>query len=194
MKTIQLFIIVLFSISSLSKIYSQKATPKNLIVYKTYEDYTSNSGINLGIISALRNSDMGGNKIFVKDENNKEIKININQYWGFSVNNFIFRMNKNSVLIPMLVLKNNEKIFYGDGYLYISKIVFNNDNGSTFIKSDGVFYSDDLNSKVFEITKIIKNEKDNPKLVDFIECIKQGKERYGAQSKLNGYLKCVNDL
>ncbi len=91
----------------------------------------------------------------------------------------------------MLVLNGKEKVFYVDGYLYMDKAIYNENSGSTFRDSDGVFYSDDLNSEVFEITKIISKEKNNPNLKDLIECIKDAKSRAGVQSKFNGYMECI---
>ena len=68
-------------------------------------------------------------------------------------------------------------------------ICYNEDNGSSFRDSDGIFYSDSINSKIFEISKFISNEKSNPKYKNLIECFKKAKKRYGVQSKFNGYLK-----
>lgn len=49
-----------------------------------------------------------------------------------------------------------------------------------------------INSKVFEITKIIKNEENNPELSSLIKCIKKGKERIGGYQVLfNSYYDCV---
>ncbi len=189
MKTIQFSLILFFTIS-LSNIYCQNVSEKSLIVYKTYEDFMNNTGLNLGTITNYVSGTWGDNKIVIK-RGNKEDKINMNQYWGFRVDDYIFRMNKDGIKLPLLVLKKDEKIFYADGYLYYNKIMFDRDEGSSIRESDGYFYSDNLNSEVFEITKIIKNEKDNPKLKELIECIKKAKKRYGVQSKFNGYSECL---
>lgn len=186
---VKCFLVIFFLFLSTS--YGQNNSNKSLIVFKTYEDFVSNSGLNLGKISDYSYDNWGGNKIVVIKEDVEE-KININQYWGFSIDDNIFRMNKDGIRLPLLVLKKNEKIFYVDGYIYFDKIVFGK-NGYSIRESDGYFYSDNLNSEIFEITKIIKKEKDNPKLKDLIECIKKAKKRIGYQSKFNGYSKCLKE-
>lgn len=186
---IKYFLLIFFLFESV--FYCQDNSNKNLIIFKTYEDFESNSGLNLGKISDYSYDNWGGNKIFVIKEDVEE-KININQYWGFSIDDNTFRMNKNGIRLPLLVLKKDEKIFYVDGYVYFDKIVFGK-NGYSIRDSDGYYYSDNLNTEVFEITKIIKKEKNNPILKDLITCIKRSKKRAGYQSQFNGYIECLKD-
>ncbi|MBG6112143.1 hypothetical protein IWX84_003042 [Flavobacterium sp. CG_9.10] len=184
---IKYFLLIFFLFESV--LYCQDNSNKNLIIFKTYEDFVSNSGINLGIIVNYLCTDWGANKIVVKNGSQEE-KINMNKYWGFKIDNYIFRMNKDGLRLPLFVFKNNEKVFYIDGYINFDKIAFGSD-GYSIRESDGCFYSDNLNSEVFEITKIIKKEKYNPKLKDLITCIKRSKKRAGYQSQFNGYIECL---
>ena len=91
----------------------------------------------------------------------------------------------------MLIVKNEDKVFYLDGYLFLYRALYNDQDDSSFRSSDGCFYSDDLSSEVYEITKMIKKEKDNPQYKEMIECIKESKKRLGVQSQFNGYVKCI---
>lgn len=183
------FVIIFFLLES--TFYSQDNSNKNLIIFNTYEDFIGNSGINSGIVVNYLYTTWGVNKIVVKNGNSEE-KINMNKYWGFKIDNYIFRMNKDCKRLPLLIFKNDEKVFYIDGYINFNKIAFGSD-GYSIRESDGCFYSDNLNSEVFEITKIIKREKDNPRLKDLIACIRKSKKRAGYQSQFNGYMQCLKN-
>lgn len=181
-----LFSFVCFTASSQKKVSKHK-----LIVFNTYEDYLAEKGQDYGFVTGRGFPEGPGNKIFVLNGEKKDKGIKVDKVWGFQIGKYLFRMNQYTINLPMLVLYEKEKLFYIDGYLFLDKAMFDEDTGFSYRKSDGVFYSDNLNSEVFEISKMIKKEKDNPKLKEMIECLKDAKERVGIQSKYNGYVECI---
>lgn len=183
-------LLILFSVSKL--IAQNRVSEHQLIVYNTYEDFVADKGENYGFNTGTSNDSWGGNRIHVGDAQ-ADKAINTNNFWGYKIGDYLFRMNKYSLRVPMLVLNVKEKVFYVDGYVFLRKAIYNESGGSSFRESDGCFYSDDLNSEVFEITKLIKKEKDNPKLKEIIECLKDAKSRLGVQSKFNGYIACIQN-
>lgn len=183
--------LVLILIFSNNFFGQDKVSDKNLIVYKSSNDFLSKKGDDFGKILNASSNSWGGNAIYTVAADGKKITCHLNDFWGFSIGKYEFRMNKFSLRIPMWIIKNDEKFFYMDGYLILNKAMFGTDDDFSMRDSDGYFYSDDLDSKVYEITKIIHNEKDNIKLKDLIECIKIGKKRSGIQAKFNGYSKCI---
>jgi hypothetical protein len=188
MKNILFFIIIFLALNS----YSQELfhTEKKLIIYKTYSDFINKSGEDFGFIKMYGNAMFGGFAFdLVKD--NKEIKVKVNQYWGFSIGEYFFRMY-NSKKIPICIIKNQfDLFFYADGYLYFGIAIWDKDIGVTEENTDGYFYSQDLTSKVYEITDLSKIKNPSPELSTLIECINKGKKRYGDQAKLNSYTKCL---
>lgn len=182
--------LLLFCLAYITAFSQNKVSDKKLIVFNTYEDYVAKKGEDYGFITGKANDSWGGNKIYVGNAQ-KDKAINTNKFWGYQIGGYLFRMNTYSLRVPMLVLNGKEKVFYIDGYLFLDKAIYNEDAGRSFRDSDGCFYSDDLNSEVFEITKMISKEKNNPKLKDMIECLKDAKGRMGVQSKFNGYVECI---
>ena len=175
---------------------AQKVSDKHLIVFETYNDYKSGKGQDYGLITDHTNTSWGINEIFIDngltDRGKPKVKvIDTNKFWGYQIGNYLFRMNTYSLRVPMVVLNENKKVFYIDGYMLMNKAIFNEDGGNTFRESDGCFYSDDLNSQVYEITRMVRNEKDNPQLKEMIECIKEAKKRRGVQRQFDQYLECI---
>jgi len=164
---------------------------KKVYMYKTFDDFQSNNGEYVGDFSATKWNDWGSNKIYV-EKNSVETKINLNKYWGFKIDEYTFRMNENSPGIPLTVVNQKGFTFYCDGYIYLYMIQFNKNDGVSSRTKTPLFYSKTINSKVFEITKIIKNEENNPELSSLIKCIKKGRERIGGyQAQFNSYYDCV---
>lgn len=167
--------------------FSQK---NNLYVYETYQDYVSNNPIDCGLATGF--GEIFGFKYIMVKNDNKDKKIKINNKWGFKIGNFLFRFNEKEN-IPVSYLKNELGLyFYIDAEFTLSQAIWGFDySNSSDNKNDGYFYSNDLNSKIFEISKIVKIENPSTELKDFIECIKDAKERYGDQAKFNSYTKCI---
>ena len=182
--TLVLLIILCFSMNG-----QKKDLDKNVYMYKTIEDFNSQKGEFVGELSWFEWYGWGSSQLFLKN-NDVETKLNLNKYWGFKIGDYLFRMNNNSPKMPLCVVNTNEKVFYINGFFYLSIIRYGIP-GSSDRSENAVFYSDTIDSEIYAITKIINNEKDNPKLQELIECIKKGKKRYGAQSQFNAFSECL---
>jgi hypothetical protein len=183
-----ILVLILFITSDL--LFSQgRKLGDNLIVFYTYEDFISNKGKDCGVITKFYTSSWGENRITVENSGKEEV-INTNKLWGYKSGDYLYRMNKKKTRIPLLVYLVKDKVFYIDGTYRISEDKIMSSFASR--KTDGIFYSDNLNSEVFQITKLIKNEKNNSKYNFLIDCLKEAKKRYGINAKFNGYLKCIS--
>ncbi|MFG6686891.1 hypothetical protein ACGK9U_09940 [Mariniflexile sp. HNIBRBA6329] len=188
MKELILLVLALTSINVFCQ-DSNYQKSKELYIYNTYEDFKNKKDVYLGQISNFSWSSWGKNKLCAII-NSKEVKVNINKYWGFRLDDVFFRINKSSPRIPVLILGSSEKIFYIDGYFYLGEILSGSSSSSR--TTNALFYSDDFESKIIHIDKLPKYEKNNQSLSEIINCINKGKKRYGYQAKFNSYYKCID--
>jgi hypothetical protein len=185
-----LSLILLFFVNSVLS-QEDSISKYDLVLYETYDDFKQNKGINKGKMLTYQYSTWGSNIIKLVSEEN----VNLNDYWGFTVNEYLFRMNKFSLRIPMFVYVLDKKVFYIDGYLVFNKIAFNSKReGRTIRESDAIFYSDNLNSEVYKISKFTSREKNNIDYQDLVTCFNLAKKRYGYQAQFNGRKKCLNQF
>lgn len=162
---------------------------KRVFMFKTHEDFKSNNHIYVGDYDGYIWGSGGGNIIKVVYDNDYK-KINMNDYWGFILDDYVFRVSHKKPRIPVCVIKTEPKVFYMGGYFFLSYF-YDGDFSSSRIAS-GYFYSDDMNSRVYPIEKILKKEKEttNNELKSLLKCVEKGKKRYGYQAQFNGYSKC----
>lgn len=185
-----LFVILLFFVNSVLS-QEDSISKYDLVLYETYDDFKQNKGVNKGKMLTYQYSTWGSNKIELVNKEN----INLNDYWGFTVDEYLFRMNKYSLRIPMFVYVLDKKVFYIDGYLVFNKIAFNSKReGRTIRESEAIFYSNDLNSEVYEISKFTSREKNNTHYKELVACFNLAKKRYGYQAQFNGRKKCLNQF
>jgi hypothetical protein len=163
---------------------------KTVTFYNSFSDYQSKKGIPAGEYKSFAWSSFGTNSLQVV-VNGKEKMENLNKYWGFTVGDFLFRSKQNGKRIPVVVVNANSKVYYIDGYIYLDMIRGESNAGSSTRSWDAVFYSDDFEGDIFEITKFISREKDNPELASMVDCIKKGKKRRGLQAQFNSYFDCI---
>lgn len=188
-------ICLFFMLVQLSAAQEEVSYDKSIVVYDTYDDFENENGTYVGRVESYSWTDLfGSNKLYYVDNNQEEKKLNINKYWGFSIGEYMFRNKKGNPRIPLAIVKHQEVVIYMDGYLFISMIIKNSASGSSSRTKKSVFYSNELDSDIYEISKILKKEKNNPALANFRACIKKGTKRYGYQAKLNGYTKCIKGL
>jgi len=181
-------LILLFTSLSLIAQETEDDLDKKTYLYLTFEDFTNNNTKYVGEYVSYSWSSLGTNKIYVKN-GTKETKININKYWGFKINGKVFRLKKVNPKIPLLLLKSKDINLYIDGYMYLHYLEFFSTNSSR--TTEAIFYSDDLNSKIYKVDKLVKHHKNTTSISNFRECIKKGTKRYGYQAKFNSYMKCV---
>lgn len=187
-----LFIFTVFLSLNLQGQETQKQVnyDKTTTMYKTFADFQAKKGVSAGEYAGFSWNSWGINTLHVMN-GGKETKVNMNDYWGFTVGDFLFRSKSNGMRIPVVVLNVTSKVYYCEGYMFLDMIKHNATGGSSNRTDDSVFYSDDMESDIYEITKIISKEKDNPELAGMIECIKKGKKRRGYQAQFNSYYECI---
>lgn len=168
-----------------------KNTDLSFYSYLSINDLKNDDGKYHGKFSSYSWNSWGKNNIFVVKEL-KEEKVNINKYWGFKINNNIFRNHKSSPKIPLRIISIKEKIFYIDGYFFLGSLKYGISSSSR--TKEAVFYSDTFESKIYTIDKLIKKEKNNKKLLAITNCLKKAKKRYGYQAKFNSYCKCIEEF
>ena len=168
--------------------FSQDPTQgKHLVIYKTYEDYENKTYQDLGPIISVTN-----NKRYEVIHNNRKKTFNISKYWGFSIGEQFFLYSKeNATAVGFLRIQYNLFLYLEDDFIVHRSVWGGEGLFPSFNKTEGYYYSESLNSKIFKISKIVDIKNPSSELIPFIECIKEGKERYDSQSKLNGYSKCI---
>lgn len=187
MKKIIFLLSFFFFVSSSN---SQILTPGNhIFVFKTYEDFVNNKSEDLGQVTSY-----GSLNVFVLEnlEKNKQKKFKLNDYWGYKIGNYTFRIFKKEGVTVSFIRNDFGLSLYIDGAFTMRKAVWGIDFfNSTTHENDGYFYSDSLNSEIFEISKIVKYKNPSAEMIPLIECIKEANERYGVQAKFNGQGKCI---
>lgn len=167
-----------------------KETDLRLYIFESFVDQQTNNGKYVGEYSSYSWSTtvgIGTNSLWIND-NSKRIPMK--NMWGFKIGDYTFRMG-DKPNIPLTVIKMGEKVFYVDGYVYLNYL--KGEDLSTTRTTEPIFYSDELNSKIYKIEDIIKNEKENPQLSDLCECINANKKQRNPTAKFNANLKCIND-
>lgn len=174
--------------------YSQNVEfDKKIYVYKTYEDYVNNVADEKGELDGHEWSLFSGAKIFLKSTSGNERKYFMaKNMWGFKIDKFLFRVVNNDY--PVCLIKQKGKYFYSIGNLQLSRIKFDSPNMSIQVDGKVLFYSDEINSDVFEISKLKSNEKNNPEYEPIINCLKEAKKRHSKQGVLNSTIDCVQDF
>lgn len=142
---------------------------RNTHVFKTLEDFKAGNKTRMGTYVSNSWSSSGGNRIHC-ELNRVENKVNTNQYWGFSIGDHVYRSKKGSPKIPVEIMGIKEKVFYVNGYFSLNKLTSGYAESSR--TSENLFYSDNLGSKLYSTSNLLKKEKNNPKLKDLCSCIK----------------------
>lgn len=177
-----------------SKLFSQTGDfDKKIYVYKTYEDFVNNISEEKGELDGHEWSIFSGVKIFLKTTTgNDRNYFMAKNMWGFKIDKFLFRVVNNNY--PICLIKHKGKYFYSIGNLQLSRIKFDSPEMSIQVDGKVLFYSDEINSEVYEINKLKSNEKDNPEYEPIINCLKRAKQRHGKQAVLNSTIDCIQDF
>lgn len=164
------------------------AQDKDVLIYKSYEDFRNNVTENLGPYETYITGVFGSAFTFTKKKGEKTYFKMKKTYWGFRIGGYIFRTYKLDQTKPLLVLKYKEKVFYMHGEFALSDL--RNLSGTVY-GHYGIFYSDNYTSQVHHIARIVNKEKKNKSLSSLCECIKEQKKRFDDQARFNGYSDCV---
>ncbi len=182
-------LLVILSFSWLNN-FAQEDSKKldlKLYVFDTYADFLNDKGRYVGVYSSYSWSTVGTNNLWV-DDNKK--KVPMKNMWGFKIGDFVFRMGEKPK-IPLTVIKKGEKIFYIDGYIYLNYL--KGDDLSTTRTTHPLFYSDDLNTEIYEIEQIIEKEKGNAELKEICDCVEANKKTRDIEARFNANVKCVTE-
>ncbi|MES2799641.1 MAG: hypothetical protein V4638_06465 [Bacteroidota bacterium] len=163
----------------------------NLVyTFDSYEDFVTNNGTNRGRFETFSsNLTMGDPKLknlwTIKDD--LKVKILPNDYFGFKINGmwFINKTFHSGKKMIMICLKEKGKIFYGNGFHYLSTI---ENNSSTFsYELDKFYYSDSINSIAIPLKKITKREKNNEFYKSFISSLTSIFKKKGDRNDLKRF-------
>lgn len=166
------------------------AQNKEIYIYKSFKQFENNTPEHIGTYEGHESNLFGFSFFFIENGKKRYYKIN-KSYWGFRIGDYIFRTYKHDALIPLFIMKKKEKVFYLHGELALSQI---RKVSSLAWGHHGIFYSDDFESKVYQIAKIVDKEKNNKALKSLCDCIKEQKKRFGDQARFSGYKDCVENF
>lgn len=187
MKTI--FKITIFFVSILSLAQEKTKNSKEIVIYKTYKDFKENNGEHLGTFTGDY-----ANKLYYINKDGKNKKKAINKYWGFSVGQNVFRFKRGWFSSPMFIRAIKDKVFYYDGEMILSMILYDSNSGSAGNARHLIMYSDDLNSTFIDIKKFPKKERENLKFTELIPCIEKGLKRYGYNPQFQSITTCIDSF
>ena len=161
---------------------------KTVYLYKTYNDYKNEKSENIDDFFSYSHDDVRGALLFFNyDYKNKK---ELNDYWGFKIDSFTFRIKNKGRNKPVSIIKIKGKVFYLNGEIHLDMLSNNSKSGSV-IDDDPLFYSDDLNSEVYKIQRLNNKENGNEKYSELFKCLKEAKKRHGEQAEFNSSLECI---
>ncbi len=189
MKAIIVFLLF-FSGVTLAQDY--KDLDRKVYIYKTFDDAKNDEGEFVGEYKSHKwTNDLTSNKniLFVKKDG-VEIKYPLkdSEIWGFRIGNFVFRMARR---LPVTIVKISDLIFYNDGYMFLNYL--DGEGLTTTRSTDVIYYSDNLESEIFVINRILTYKKDVPGMADFLKCIDVGLHLKGYQNRIDACSKCIDD-
>lgn len=185
-----LFTILCCLVINFSFAQDSEEIDKRFFVFDTYEDFKNNEGRYIGLYHAF-NWYWRGNMIRYEVDNAGE-DMRVNDFWGFRIGDYYFRNKTAGPNIPVEIILNKDKVFYLDGYIRLKYLAGEEE---AYLRSEkAVFYSDDFESKIYTIDKLIKKEDKNAALSSLIPCLKKAKERYGYQAQFNNYVECLGEF
>ncbi len=165
--------------------YGQKDI-KEITLYKTIEDFKSNNGEKIG---KFNNFSMGIGHVALIVENGKK-SVSVKDYWGFTIDSTLFRVNKSDFVMVFSVGK---IVYYEHGVLHLRMLLSDTGTGWTESDSKLFFYSSTLSSAIFNnLNKFIKSVSNPDKAILKLEDgIKEASKTRDFNKRLNAVRKCV---
>lgn len=169
-----------------------KELDREVYVYKTFEDAQNDKGEFIGEYESHKwTNDLVSNKniLFVKKDG-AEIKYPLkhDELWGFRVGNVVFRMAKR---LPVTIVKISDLIFYNDGYMFLNYL--DGEGMKTTRSTDVIYYSDNLESDIHVINRVLTYKKDIPEMEGFLKCIDESLHLRGYQNRVDGCTVCIEE-
>lgn len=174
--------------------YSQRhELDKKLVIYKTFEDYKNNFPLEAGVYTTNEWNIISGSKISFKNNNGDPQYFYAKNFWGFKIGDYLFKGF--GAKYPLLVLKEKyDKIFYMSGFLMLERIRVDSPKMSLEVSGEQFFFSDSIDSKVYDIDNLKSKAKENPAFNTLINCLKKAKKRHSDQGELDSKTECIMNL
>ncbi len=177
--------VILFNINVFGQV-------KDLILYKTYSDFTSEKDLETLKVKTYSYYELlnFGNFSFVL-ENDSEISSE--GYWGFLLDGKLFRFQDE---VAYFVYDSGKIVYYELGTFYLDLIFDLKPNGIINWYEDEFFrcFSKDLTSKIYEYKKIRSFAKEVPEHAEIIECIRKWPKPYTLRADIENGRKCIENL
>jgi hypothetical protein len=183
MKNLKTLFLCSFLIFVLMDSYCQEY--ENVVTtYYTYDDYKSDRGKEIGYVSSF-SIGIGHVILFVGDEKKS---VDLQDYWGFSVDSILFRVKKSYALRVYSVGK---IVYYEDGPMHLNLLI----DGYAGVE-DGeniYYYSQTLNSEIFNSSKKMIKSMNNPdnEIVKMMDEIRKSHSIMDMKKQINAIRKCV---
>ena len=184
------FLTLLFPILFSTLTFSQDRYDRQVYVYKTYDDYVNKTPENFGHFTRVEWSHGATIKAFKEDKRDYFLKVD--EIWGFRIDKYTFRSLKGKY--PAAIIKEKGKVFYINGSSYLNMIYYDSEKAFTIDEHEIFFYSNNLNSEIFEIKKLKNKEKENPEFNSLIDCLERAKKRYSTQGIIDSSIECIKNF
>lgn len=191
MKKFFTIVILCISASILSQ-EKKEIYDKKVYLFRTYQDFVNNKPEEIGKYAGQEWTLFKGTTIFLKNLDGNKIPLLVNDIWGFKIDKYVFRGLNGKY--PALIIKEKFKIFYMNGSLMLDRIRWDSPKLVIDVVGDVYFYSDDLDSKIYEINKLKSKEKENINFAPLFECLKSAKKRHSAQGELDSTTECIQNF
>lgn len=172
-------LLIFVFINSYSQEYENVVT-----TYYTYDDYKSDRGKEIGYISSF--SIGMGHVILVVGDDKK--KVDVQDYWGFSVDSVLFRVAKSDALRVYSVGK---IVYYEDGPMHLNLLI----SGYAGVEQgENIYnYSETLTSEIFNSTRKMLKSLSNPdkEVVKMLDEIRKSHSIMDMNKQINAIRKCV---
>lgn len=141
---------------------------KEIVAYKTYEDYLAEKGDKMGTYFGYGNTRHGMEITFRQD--GKESAVSAENYWGFKAEDCLFRFDSDNQLIK---LANNGKIVYWENGMANLQTCLDLSTSSQFIYGHSSYFSVSLNGEVTPLSKktFKKFKEEHPEHAELYDCI-----------------------
>tara|TARA_R110002050_G_scaffold97971_1_gene203612 strand:- start:52 stop:636 length:585 start_codon:yes stop_codon:yes gene_type:complete len=190
-----LFISLVLTFFNASAQFEKVERDNKIYIYKSFEDFKSDNGEYIGEFEDFASSPIyNAFGFFFMKENGKKRYVGVKKSnWGFRVGEHVFRKQKAGENVVLGVLKHKEKVFYISGAMVL-RMLGNEGKSGWSSDSNVLFYSDNYESDVFRIDKLLKKEKDNSSFFKLNKCLEEAKRLEGNQAKFKASKSCIENF
>jgi hypothetical protein len=141
-------------------------------LFSTYQSYQDNAGKEIGDLESFNRVESPVGNSFSLVIKGKSGKTKTDNIWGFSVDEYVFRMWNN---LPYVIYSAGEFVYYERGDIQLHSLL----GTDMLINRDETlrFYSKDLTSDVYSHKRIFKFKKVYPEFKEYFDCIYTDKKK-----------------